>query len=65
MFTKMKNKPEGKRTMRRPVTDEEYNQQKVEQQKRIDQILDKISKGGYDSLTTEEKEFLFKSSGKY
>ncbi|MFC2102293.1 rhomboid family intramembrane serine protease [Bacteroidota bacterium] len=65
MFTKIKHKPEGKRTMRRPVTDEEYNQQKVQQQKRIDQILDKISKGGYDSLTTEEKEFLFKSSGKY
>lgn len=29
-------------------------------QKRIDLILDKISKSGYDSLTSEEKEFLFK-----
>jgi len=29
-------------------------------QKRIDVILDKISKSGYDSLTKEEKEFLFK-----
>lgn len=29
-------------------------------QKRIDVILDKISKSGYDSLTQEEKEFLFK-----
>lgn len=29
-------------------------------QKRIDDILDKISKSGYDSLTKEEKEFLFK-----
>lgn len=31
-----------------------------EVQKRIDVILDKISKSGYDSLTQEEKEFLFK-----
>lgn len=30
-------------------------------QKRIDLILDKISKSGYDSLTAEEKEFLFKA----
>lgn len=29
-------------------------------QKQIDGILDKISKSGYDSLTQEEKEFLFK-----
>ncbi len=29
-------------------------------QKRIDLILDKISKSGYESLTAEEKEFLFK-----
>ncbi|RSK39240.1 rhomboid family protein [Mangrovimonas spongiae] len=30
-------------------------------QKRIDIILDKISKSGYDSLTKEEKEFLFRA----
>ena len=30
-------------------------------QKKIDIILDKISKSGYDSLTAEEKEFLFKA----
>jgi hypothetical protein len=30
-------------------------------QKKIDVILDKISKSGYDSLTAEEKEFLFRS----
>ncbi|UUV22831.1 rhomboid family intramembrane serine protease [Paenimyroides aestuarii] len=29
-------------------------------QQKIDVILDKISKSGYDSLTKEEKEFLFK-----
>jgi membrane associated rhomboid family serine protease len=30
-------------------------------QKKIDLILDKISKSGYESLTAEEKEFLFKA----
>ena len=30
-------------------------------QKKIDVILDKISKSGYDSLTSEEKEYLFKA----
>lgn len=30
-------------------------------QKQIDLILDKISKSGYESLTAEEKEFLFKA----
>ena len=29
-------------------------------QSRVDKILDKISKSGYDSLNEEEKEFLFK-----
>ncbi len=48
----------------RPKTDEEYNEEKNLYQKRIDSILEKISKGGYDSLTREEKDFLFRSSGK-
>lgn len=30
-------------------------------QQQIDEILDKISQSGYDSLTTDEKEFLFKA----
>lgn len=33
---------------------------KSENQIKIDEILDKISKSGYDSLTKKEKEFLFK-----
>jgi len=48
----------------RPLTDEDYNLQKAERQKHTDEILEKISKGGYDSLSKEEKEFLFKSSSK-
>lgn len=34
------------------------------QQKRVDEILDKISKSGYDSLTKAEKDILFKASNK-
>ena len=40
------------------------DKQKAEEQKNIDAILDKISKGGYDSLTAKEKEQLFKASNK-
>ena len=34
---------------------------KTENQKKIDAILDKIGKSGYDSLTKAEKDFLFKA----
>jgi len=47
-----------------PADDIEYNKQKVGEQKEIDQILDKISKAGYDSLSSREKEMLFKMSKK-
>jgi len=49
---------------KRPADDLEYNKQKAEEQKEIDRILDKISKGGYDSLTSREKEMLFKMGNK-
>jgi len=49
---------------RRPADDIEYNREKVYEQKEIDRILDKISKGGYDSLTKKEKEILFRMSNK-
>lgn len=49
---------------KRPADDKEYKQQKSEEQKEIDHILDKISKAGYDSLTSREKEMLFKMSNK-
>ena len=51
-------------TRERYVSDEEYNKQRAEQQKKIDYILDKISKHGYDSLTREEKQLLFKMGDK-
>ena len=45
-----------------PRSDEEYNRQKAQTDRDIDAILDKVAKNGYDSLTPEEKEFLFKNS---
>ena len=44
----------------RKMNDDEYRAAKANEQERVDAILDKISKGGYDSLTKAEKAFLFK-----
>jgi membrane associated rhomboid family serine protease len=51
-------------TYKKPKTDYDYNKAKVERQHAIDHILDKISKGGYESLTKEEKDLLFRESQK-
>ena len=53
--TKTKTKTGG-----RPLTDDEFNRRRANDQKRVDEILDKISQSGYEKLTREEKEFLFK-----
>ena len=42
------------------MTDDQYNERRVEEEHKINKILDKISKSGYDNLSAEEKEFLFK-----
>ena len=49
-------------TYKRTSRDEDYKADKIARQERTDEILDKISKSGYGSLTNEEREFLFKSS---
>jgi membrane associated rhomboid family serine protease len=49
---------------KKATDDFEYNKIKAEQQLEIDRILDKISKGGYDSLTADEKKTLFKMKGR-
>ncbi len=46
------------------MSDEEYNMSQKAKQQKMDAILDKISRSGYPSLTKEEKDFLFKTSGK-
>ncbi|MFW5792812.1 MAG: rhomboid family intramembrane serine protease [Bacteroidota bacterium] len=48
----------------RPESDDDYYKRKAAEQKNLDVILDKISKHGYDSLTKQEKELLFKFSKK-
>jgi membrane associated rhomboid family serine protease len=64
LATIFKPRSKLKVTYKRPVTDFEYNKIKAEHQARINAILDKIAKGGYDSLTKEEKDLLFKESQK-
>jgi len=61
---KRRRKLKVKYSSARPLTDEEYNFQRAEQQKEIDNILDKISQRGYESLTASEKELLFRISKK-
>lgn len=51
-------------THKKPATDYEYNKRKADHQEQVNKILDKISKGGYDSLTREEKDVLFTESQK-
>jgi membrane associated rhomboid family serine protease len=46
----------------RPLTDDEYNKQKLATQQEIDQILDKIAQSGYNSLSKREKDLLFMMS---
>jgi len=45
----------------KPAKTESKIIRKDKTQQQIDEILDKISKSGYDSLTKEEKEFLFRA----
>jgi membrane associated rhomboid family serine protease len=46
-------------TTGRPVSDADYNAKKRQDEAKVDSILDKISKSGYDSLTKEERDFLY------
>jgi len=57
-------KKKMKVTHTREMTDWEYNEEKKKRQERMDIILDKLAKSGYDSLTKEEKQLLFNMSDK-
>lgn len=46
------------------MTDWDYNKNKKVEKENINDILDKIGKSGYDSLTKHEKEYLFKMGNK-
>ena len=62
--TLLKPRKKLKVTYKKPATDYDYNKNKKEHQEQINHILDKISKGGYDSLSKVEKDTLFKESQK-
>ena len=59
IFRPGKRKPRMKVSYKKPVSDEDFNRERASRQKRTDAILDKISQQGYESLTKEEKDFLF------
>ncbi|MEZ4779042.1 MAG: rhomboid family intramembrane serine protease [Flavobacteriaceae bacterium] len=64
VFKPKKKKPFKKvhrnKTTQKPS--QRFNKEtKTDYQKQVDQILDKIGKSGYESLTKEEKDFLFKA----
>jgi len=62
---KMKATPGGKRHVYRDrEQDHDFNARQKERQDRIDAILDKISKNGYEGLTAEEKAMLFDASNR-
>lgn len=63
-FSRITKRNNMKVVHRRPKTDDEFNTERADKQKRIDIILDKIGQSGYESLTQEEKDFLFKHSQK-
>lgn len=52
------------RNPKRPSTDEDYLKKKNAHQAEIDQILDKIKRSGYESLSTHEKQKLFDASNR-
>lgn len=43
---------------KKKLSDEEYNYIKRKEEQRVDELLDKISKSGYDSLSKSERDFL-------
>ena len=61
---KVKYKSKEKYSRSKAHSDYEYNSTKKQNQEKVDEILDKISKSGYDSLSKEEKDFLFHQSTK-
>ena len=70
IFSKNKKQPlktvykNTKQTKQTKQTSYQKKESKSEQQIMIDSILDKISKSGYDTLTKEEKDYLFKAGKK-
>ena len=64
LATYLKRESKLKKAYRRKKSDQDFRRGKVQTQAKIDNILDKISKSGYESLTKEEKDILFEASKK-
>ncbi len=64
LFANMFKRRPKMKVVHKTRNDTEYNTQKTAVKKRIDEILDKISRSGYDSLSKDEKEFLTKNHDK-
>ncbi len=47
---------------RRPKTDDEFNEERLLKERKLNAILDKINRSGFDSLSQSEKEFLKEQS---
>ena len=62
LFDRLSPSKKMKVAHRQSKRDEDFNITKKAKQEQMDDILDKISKSGYGSLTQEEKNFLFKMS---
>ena len=64
IFNNFKLKPKLRKVYKRAKSDFEFNTEKANNQKEIDNILEKISKSGYESLSSKEKSTLFNASKK-
>jgi hypothetical protein len=53
-----KSKSETKQIRKRVISDDEFNDMRKRREDKLNSILDRISKEGYDSLSQHEKNFL-------
>jgi membrane associated rhomboid family serine protease len=60
----LRNTPKLKQAYSRKKSDQDFRKEKMQEQAKIDKILDKIAKSGYDGLTKQEKDILFRASKK-
>jgi len=60
MFNWFKNlfKSKPKQVRKRVISDDEFNSMRKGREDKLNSILDRISKEGYDSLSIHEKNFL-------
>jgi hypothetical protein len=64
VFKVKRKKKTSKKKSTRPKSDDQFNSERRENQVKLDSILDKVSRHGYDHLTKDEKKFLFNQSNK-